>query len=172
MDATASIAIRLCAMTKPRILFLCTGNACRSQMAEGWLRHLASDSVEALSAGITPHGVNPLAVEVMAEVGVDLSPQRSEDVARYLDEPLDLVVAVCDSAAEACPTFPRPVPILRAPFPDPAAAEGSPEEVRRVFREVRDAIGRRIETWIAADFSILKRANSDGAISNEDQSRH
>ena len=142
-------------MSAPRILFLCTGNACRSQMGEGWLRHLAGDRVEVLSAGTSPHGVNATAVEVMGEVGVDLSEHSSDDVARYLDEPLAAVIAVCDNAAEACPRFAHAVPILRWPFPDPAGATGTRDEVLDAFRTVRDAIRTRIEAWIEADFEPL-----------------
>ena len=136
-------------MSKPRVLFLCTGNACRSQIGEGWLRHLAGDRVEAISAGIQPHGVNPLAVDVMGEVGVDLGEHSSDDIADYLDQRVDLVIAVCDSAAEACPTFPKPTPVLLWPFPDPAGATGTPEQVLTVFRQARDTIRARIEAWVA-----------------------
>ncbi|MFT5290937.1 MAG: arsenate reductase [Planctomycetota bacterium] len=142
-------------MSKPRVLFLCTGNACRSQIGEGWLRHLGGDRVEALSAGIQPHGVNPKAVEVMAEVGVDLGAHSSDDIAGYLEQRVDLVIAVCDSAAEACPTFPKPVPVLLWPFPDPAGATGTQEEILTVFRQARDTIRARIEAWIAEGFPPL-----------------
>ncbi len=132
----------------PRILFLCTGNACRSQMAEGWLRDLAGWRFEPLSAGTDPHGVNPLAVKVMAEAGVDLSAHTSDPITDYLADPPDLVISVCDAAAEACPDFPGKVKRLHWPFPDPAAATGSPEEVLVVFRDVRDQIRRHLEEWL------------------------
>lgn len=139
-------------MTTPRVLFLCTGNACRSQIGEGWLRHLAGDRVDVLSAGITPHGVNPTAVEVMGEVGVDLTEHSSDDVEQYLDQRVDVVIAVCDDAADSCPEFDRPAQLLRWPFPDPARATGTREEVLAAFRKVRDSIRERIESWIASGF--------------------
>lgn len=135
---------------RERILFLCTGNACRSQMAEGWLRHLAGDRYESLSAGTAPAGLNPRAVAAMAECGVDISGQRSKSVTEFLADPPSLVVTVCDRAAESCPTFPGRVEVLRWSFPDPAAARGSEAEVRRVFREVRDAIRARVAALVAS----------------------
>lgn len=141
---------------RPRVLFLCTGNACRSQMAEGWLRHLAGDRVVALSAGTEPHGLNPRAVAAMAEAGVDISGQRSEHLNEYLppsaDAP-DVVIAVCSKAADNCPIFPARVTTLRWPFPDPAPGGvdvGADEaETTARFHEVRDAIRARIEAWLA-----------------------
>ncbi len=94
-------------MMKRRVLFLCTGNSCRSQMAEGWLRHLAGDRFEALSAGTNPVGVNPQAVEVMQEVGIDISHQYSKHVAEFQGRRLHYVITVCDHAQESCPTEPR-----------------------------------------------------------------
>lgn len=133
-----------------RVLFLCTGNSCRSQMAEGWLRHLGGDRFESLSAGVDPHGLNPLAVAVMAEAGVDISGQRSESIHDYLADPPELVISVCDRAEERCPNFPGRVQRLRWLFPDPARATGSEAEVLAVFRRVRDDIRARIEAWLAA----------------------
>ncbi len=132
----------------PRVLFLCTGNSCRSQMAEGWLRALAGGRVEALSAGTDPHGLNPRAVQVMAEAGVDVSGQTSDAIEDYLDAPPELVIAVCTHAAENCPTFPGATRVERWPFDDPAAATGSEDEVLAVFRRVRDEIRERIATWL------------------------
>ncbi len=125
------------------VLFLCTGNACRSQMAEGWARHLRVDDFNAYSAGVAPHGVDPRAVKVMAEVGVDLSGHRSKHVDELFDTPLDLVVTVCDAAAEACPVFPRPVPKRHHSFEDPPAlARSAPDEETALthYRRVRDEI--------------------------------
>ncbi len=125
------------------ILFLCTGNACRSQMAEGWARYLRADDFTVYSAGVAPHGVDPRAVRVMAEVGVDLSSHRSKHVDELLDIPLDLVVTVCDAAAEACPIFPRPVPKRHRSFEDPPAlARGAADEETALahYRRVRDEI--------------------------------
>src|SRR5437660_4008548 len=96
-------------MPKVKVLFLCTGNSCRSQMAEGFARALRGDLIEAYSAGVEPHGMNPRAVKVMAEAGVDISRQRSKHVDEFKDVPLDYVVTVCDHANETCPTFPGKV---------------------------------------------------------------
>jgi len=132
-----------------KILFLCTGNSCRSQMAEGWARHLQGDEIEAFSAGIETHGLNPDAVRVMAEAGVDISAQR----AKLLDElrglEFDCVVTVCDHAREACPVFPGKVRGLHAGFDDPPrlAANAKTEEERlAAYRRVRDEIRAFIET--------------------------
>lgn len=126
---------------KKRVLILCTGNSCRSQMAEGWVNHELGEAWEARSAGTKPAGVvHPLAVRAMAEVGVDISGGRPQRVDSYLTDFWDLVVTVCDSARETCPIFPRPVETLHISFPDPAEAEGSDDEVMEVFQKVRDAI--------------------------------
>jgi arsenate reductase len=123
-----------------RVLVLCTGNSCRSQMAEGWINHLLP-GWEARSAGTAPASrVHPLAVRAMAEVDVDISGGAPEHVSAHLDQPWDLVVTVCDSAHETCPTFPRSVAKLHMSFFDPAAAEGSDQERMAVFRRVRDEI--------------------------------
>lgn len=137
----------------PRVLFLCTGNSCRSQIAEGWLRSLGGDRFEVLSAGTEAHGLNPRAVQTMLEVGVDISGHRSETIERYLEDPPELVVAVCDHAAENCPELPPSTRVLTWPFPDPAAAEGSDEEIRMEFARVRDSIRDRIEDWLSAGAS-------------------
>jgi arsenate reductase len=125
---------------KPKVLFLCTGNACRSQMAEGWARHLLGDRLEAYSAGIEPKGLDPRAVRVMAEAGVDISAQRSKPLREVMDKPFDFVVTVCDHAREQCPLFPGGARVIHAGFEDPAVARGSDEEVLAVFRRVRDEI--------------------------------
>src|SRR5262249_33233318 len=109
------------ASRKQHVLFLCTGNSCRSQMAEGWARHLRGNEIAACSAGTDPHGVNPLAVRVMAEAGVDISKQASKHVSRFLSVPLDCVVTVCDSASRACPVFPARVRTIHHSFDDPPA---------------------------------------------------
>lgn len=131
------------------VLFLCTGNACRSQMAEGWARHLRAGDITAHSAGVAPHGVDPRAVQVMAEAGVDISDHRSKHVDELIDTPLDLVVTVCDAAAEACPVFPRPVPKQHRAFEDPPAlARGAPDEETALghYRRVRDEIRTFVAT--------------------------
>jgi arsenate reductase (thioredoxin) len=130
-------------MSRIRILFLCTGNSCRSQMAEGWARHLKSDVLEAHSAGISAHGLNPRAVKVMAEVGVDISKQRSKNIAEIKQLGFDWVVTVCDNAREACPIFPGRVRTLHRSFDDPPRlAEALPDEEQKlaVYRRVRDEI--------------------------------
>jgi arsenate reductase len=142
----------------PKVLFLCTGNSCRSQMAEGWLRHLAGGRVQALSAGTQPVGVNPLAVSVMAEEGVDIRSQTSDPVDSFLASPPDLVITVCSAAAASCPVFPARTALLTWPFDDPADARGSEEEVLGVFRRVRDEIKERVAAWIEAGFPGLGRA--------------
>jgi arsenate reductase len=130
---------------KPKVLFLCTGNACRSQMAEGWAHHLVGDRLEAFSAGIDPRGLDPRAVRVMAEEGVDISGQRSKHVREMMKIPLDYVVTVCDHAREQCPLFPGNAKRIHLGFEDPAAAQGTEEEVLDVFRRVRDALRRFVE---------------------------
>lgn len=129
-------------MSRFRLLFLCTGNSCRSQMAEGWARHLRGDAFEAHSAGLEARGLDPRAVAVMAEAGVDISGQRSQ----RLDEAglaFDLVVTVCDHAAEHCPIFPGSAKVLHRGFDDPprlAAAAAGEQEARGHYRRVRDEI--------------------------------
>ena len=136
-------------MKKPRILFLCTGNSCRSQMAEGWTRHLKGDRIEAWSAGVETHGLNPYAVKVMAEAGVDISGYRSTSVKDVLDVPFDVVITVCDNARESCPVFPRPVRMIHKSFDDPpflAKSAKSEAEVLNIYRRVRDEIRAYVET--------------------------
>ena len=133
----------------PRVLFLCTGNSCRSQMAEGWLRALAGQRIAALSAGTHPVGMNPGAVAAMAEHGIDIREQASEDIAAYLGDPPELVIAVCDHAADNCPSLPGATQVLRWPFPDPAHAQGTPEEIAAEFRTVCGSIKARLVDWLA-----------------------
>jgi arsenate reductase (thioredoxin) len=132
------------AMTKTRVLFLCTHNSARSQMAEGLLRHLAGDRFEVVSAGTEATFVRPEAIEAMAELGADISGQESKALERYLGEPFDYVVTVCDDANEACPTFPGAKHRLHWSFRDPSLAAGGEEERLEVFRTVRDEILTRI----------------------------
>ena len=130
-------------MSKPKVLFLCTGNSCRSQMAEGFARQLRGDQLEPFSAGIEAHGLNPMAVRVMAEVGVDISGQRSKTVDELAEDEFDFVVTVCDAARESCPFFPASVAMLHKSFPDPpalAAGAADEEEALDAFRSVRDMI--------------------------------
>jgi len=133
---------------KLRVLFLCTGNSCRSQMAEGWARALKDDVIAPCSAGTSPRGLDPRAVRVMAEAGADISAQRSKDVREFIGQPLDYVVSVCDKAREACPRFPGSVRMVHAGFDDPgelARDAATEEEALTHYRRVRDEIRRFIE---------------------------
>jgi arsenate reductase (thioredoxin) len=132
-------------MEHKRVLILCTGNSCRSQIAEAWVNQLLGDHWEAQSAGTSPaERVHPLAVRVMAEVGIDISGRVPQRVDRFVREPWDLVVTVCDSAKESCPSFPGRVRRMHVSFPDPAAAIGTEEQRLAVFRGVRDDIRDRL----------------------------
>jgi arsenate reductase len=133
---------------RPRVLFLCTGNSCRSQMAEGWTRHLLGDRVEACSAGLTAKGLNPDAVRVMSEAGVDIAGQTSDEITRFADASIDLVVTVCGHAHETCPVFPGGARVVHHGFDDPPAlAEGIADEAKRLepYRRVRDEIRAFVE---------------------------
>ena len=135
-------------MSKLKILFLCTGNSCRSQMAEGWARHLKGDCLEAYSAGIETHGLNPRAVTVMAEAGVDISGHRSKLLDEVKDIPFDYVVTVCDHAHESCPFFPGKTRVVHAGFDDPprlARWAKAEEEALAHYRRVRDEIRAFVE---------------------------
>lgn len=135
-------------MTKLKILYLCTGNSCRSQMAEGWTRFLASDAVVAASAGIEAHGKNPRAIAVMAEAGVDISGQDSTRVTDEMIRHADIVVTVCGHADEHCPVLPPGVKKLHWPLPDPARASGTEQEITACFRAVRDEVRAQVEALL------------------------
>lgn len=141
-------------MGNPKVLFLCTGNSARSQMAEGYLRRAAGDRFEALSAGIEPKGLNPIAVEAMQEIGIDISSQQSKDVVSFLGQYIPYVVTVCDNARERCPIFPRTYKFLHWSFDDPAAAEGTHEQKLAVFRRVRDEIIQHIDRELLASRTL------------------
>ena len=133
---------------KVKVLFLCTGNSCRSQMAEGWARHLKGRLVDAYSAGIETHGLNPLAVQVMAEAGVDISAHRSKGLAELRDVAFDYVVTVCGHAHEACPAFPGEARVVHVGFDDPpalAAGAETKEQALSHYRRVRDEIRAFVE---------------------------
>lgn len=133
---------------KLKVLFLCTGNSCRSQMAEGWAKHLKSGSIEAYSAGVEPHGMNKLVVKVMQEAGVDISGHHSKQVDELKNGPFDYVVTVCDHANETCPLFPGKTKIVHVGFDDPprlAKEAKSEEEALAHYRRVRDEIRHFIE---------------------------
>lgn len=131
-------------MKKPSVLFLCTGNSARSQMAEGLLRQLAGDRFEVVSAGTQPAGLNPRAIEVMGEIGIDLSGHQSKNVSQFLGRRFSFVITVCDKAKETCPIFPFAFKSLHWSLDDPAAVQGSDEERLEAFRRIRDEIGKRI----------------------------
>ncbi len=134
---------------KLRVLFLCTGNSCRSQMAEGWARELKGDVIEAYSAGVSPHGVNRLAIQAMKEAGVDIDGQRSKYVDELREVPFDYVVTVCDDAHEACPVFPGKTKVVHVGFDDPprlAKFARNEEEAMGHYRRVRDEIRGFVET--------------------------
>lgn len=134
--------------SKLRVLFVCTGNSCRSQMAEGWLRHLARDRFEVFSAGTHPTSVHPLAVQVMGERGVDLSAHRSKSVDAFLCQPFDYVIAVCGSAKEECPVFPGSAQRLHWDIEDPTSRAGTETEALEAFRAVRDRLRELVRTFV------------------------
>jgi arsenate reductase (thioredoxin) len=137
--------------TPKRVLILCTGNSCRSQMAEGLWRMLGKGAWESYSAGSKPAGyVHPMAIEVMQEIGADLSQTRSKHVDEFAGQSFDLVVTVCDSAKEACPVFRGAKQMLHWPFDDPAHATGTADEIRSVFRRVRQEIADKIQAYLSA----------------------
>lgn len=127
------------------ILFLCTANSCRSQMAEGFARKLAPQGLRIYSAGTEPKGVHPLAIKVMQEVGIDISDQTSKGIEKVSLEKVDLVVTLCGEAAEICPTLPKKAEHLYWPIPDPALARGDEKTVLQAFRQARDEIRARVE---------------------------
>jgi arsenate reductase len=123
-----------------RILVLCTGNSCRSQIADGYLRHFAGNKAEVYSAGVETHGVNPRAIATMKEDGIDISGHTSNNVNEYTQIPFDFVITVCDNAKERCPYFPTTATMFHHNFPDPAKATGTEEEIMQSFRNVREEI--------------------------------
>jgi arsenate reductase len=133
---------------KQRVLVLCTANSARSQMSEGLLRHIGGEHIEVQSAGTHPSVVNPLAVEAMRERGIDIGHHRSKHLSEFLDQPWDVVITVCDNAAENCPIFPGKVERIHWSFPDPAAVEGTHEEQLQAFRDVRDALESQFREWL------------------------
>jgi arsenate reductase len=133
---------------RKRVLILCTGNSARSQMGEGLLRHLAGDAWEVESAGTKPVGLNPLAVEAMSEVGLDISGQRSKSVSDFDGKTFDFVITVCDSAAESCPVFPNAPRRIHWSLPDPAVAPGTHQEKLAAFRAVRESLSQHLQEWL------------------------
>jgi len=143
---------------KKRVLFLCTHNSARSQMAEGLLRAFGGGSFDAFSAGTEATHVRPLAIRAMAELGIDISGQESKTLDRYVNEPFDAVITVCDQANEACPVFFGARERLHWSFPDPSKAGGTEEQQLEVYRQVRDAIHQRIQ------YELLRKATRDDEI--------
>lgn len=135
-------------MDRALVYFLCTGNSCRSQMAEGWARALGEDVVEARSAGLKPAGVHPYAIRVMDEAGVDISGQTAKAIDPALLAAADYVITLCGDARDQCPVLPDGVRRLHWGFPDPAQARGSEETILQAFRTVRDGIRERIESFV------------------------
>ncbi|SFV05870.1 arsenate reductase (thioredoxin) [Alicyclobacillus macrosporangiidus] len=135
-------------MKKPVVYFLCTGNSCRSQMAEGWARHLGADRIEVHSAGIEAHGLNPRAVATMKEAGVDISKHTSKTIDPDLLNRADYVITLCGDANDRCPMTPPHVKRLHWGFEDPARANGTDEEIMAKFQEVRDAIRSRVQAFL------------------------
>jgi arsenate reductase (thioredoxin) len=131
-----------------RVLIICTGNSARSQMAEGLLRSTSTGNIEVHSAGTRPSRVNPLAIDVMKELGVDISGHRSKSVDEFAGQEFNYVITVCDSAREACPVFAGNAQRLHWSFQDPAAASGSVEEKKAVFRRVRDQIAEHLRVFV------------------------
>lgn len=131
-----------------KVLVLCTGNSCRSQIAEGFLRHFAGNAAEIYSAGVETHGVNPRAIATMAEAGIDISGHTSNNVTEYAGIDFDYVITVCDNAKERCPVFPSRAEKFHENFPDPAKATGTEEEIMQQFREVREIIRKYCEQFV------------------------
>ncbi len=132
-----------------KVLVLCTGNSCRSQIAEGYLRHFAGSTAQIYSAGIETHGVNPRAIATMLEDGIDISGHTSNNVDEYADIDFDYVITVCDNAKESCPIFPGKAKKFHHNFPDPAKAKGSEDEIAAEFRQVRQQIKEYMQQFAA-----------------------
>ncbi|MFN0159501.1 MAG: arsenate reductase ArsC [Bacteroidota bacterium] len=137
-----------------KVLIVCTGNSCRSQMAEGWLRTHGKGIIEAFSAGTHPSIVHPLAIKVMGEAGVDISKQRSKSVEEFIGKTLDYVITVCDNARESCPVLPGRHMIMHLPFDDPAGFEGTEEQRLNEFRRVRNLIGNAMREFVVRSNSV------------------
>lgn len=136
-------------MTKKKILVLCTGNSCRSQIAHGYLQHFAGEKAEVYSAGVETHGVNPRAIETLLEDDINISSHSSNNISEYLHIPFDFVITVCDNAKERCPFFPTQAQKFHHNFTDPAKASGTEEEIKAQFRIVREEIKAYCKEFIA-----------------------
>ncbi len=135
------------------VLVLCTGNSCRSQIAEGYLHHFARNKATIYSAGVETHGVNPKAIATMKEDGIDISGHTSNSIEEYLDVPFDFVITVCDNAKERCPYFPTKAKMFHYNFPDPAKASGTEEEIKQEFRTVREIIKNYCESFVSKNLN-------------------
>ncbi len=136
-----------------KVLFLCTENACRSQMAEGLMNHDFPGRIQAFSAGVRPAQVNPRAIQVMAELGIDISHQRSKSVNEFQDQTFDLAITLCDAAQKECPLFPGARRLVHLGFPDPARATGSEAEILQEFRRVRDALRQELGAFLQRELA-------------------
>jgi arsenate reductase len=136
---------------KRKVMFLCSGNSARSQMAEAWLRHLASDRYDVVSAGTEPAGVNPLAIAAMKERGIDISMHTSKPVSRFIGETFHVLITVCDNARERCPIIPGVLRRIHWPLADPAAAEGDDPRKLAVFRRACEEIEARVRAWLVEE---------------------
>lgn len=137
---------------KKRVLILCTGNSCRSQMAEGFIRYRLGDLIEVESAGLTPHGMNQTAIKVMAEVGIDISSHHSKHLNQFISQSWDLIITVCGNADDACPMFPHSAEKVHIGFDDPPKATGTEEEILSVYRRVRDEIDSTLIKYLQKKF--------------------
>ena len=137
-----------------KVLIVCTGNSCRSQMAEGWIRQFAKDKVEVYSAGTHPEPVNSVAIKVMQSLCVDISQHQSNLIDEYLNLDFDYVITVCDTAKELCPTFPSAGKVIHKSFPDPAKAKGTDEEVLAVYTKVRDMLNSFCKEFLQRELGI------------------
>ena len=144
-----------------RVMFLCTGNSARSQMAEGLLRSMGGKDFEVYSAGLEPQGLNPLAVKAMAEINIDISGQRSKHLNEFQEIQFDYMITVCDRARESCPSFPRDSENIHWGYDDPVEAQGSEEEKLAVFCRVRKEISQRLSIWIPA---VRKKLRDEGLL--------
>ncbi|GAB4568045.1 MAG: arsenate reductase ArsC [Geothermobacteraceae bacterium] len=139
---------------KKRVLFLCTGNSCRSQMADGIINHDFADQIEAFSAGTEPHGLNPKAVQVMAEIGIDISGHSSDHISKYEGQAFDYVITLCGDANEKCPLFFGGTKRIHIGFDDPPKATGTEEEIMNVYRRVRDEIREQLGDFFRKELKI------------------
>ena len=151
---------------KLRVLFLCAGNSCRSQMAEGWARHLKSDVIDAHSAGVWPVGVSSKAIQVMAEAGVDISSHRSRHVSDFEGIDFDYVITLCGNARDQCPAFGGKARLVHVPFEDPTLAAGSPQQIMAAFRRTRDLIRAFVEC-LPESLMCRERMKKKGVDDNE-----